>query len=131
MQKVKWGIQRARQNHAMVVSLPNFKETYTVLEIFAGRATMTQVARNRAGWRAMDPVDLYYGYDIRNAHTRLRIMEAIRENKRDLVTLSPRCGPWSQFQRLNPNIDQIMLDRKPDLSLWRFAREVWDEQTKH
>jgi len=131
MQKVKWGIQRARQNHAMVVSLPNFKETYTVLEIFAGRATMTQVARNRAGWRAMDPVDLYYGYDIRNAHTRLRIMEAIRENKPDLVTLSPRCGPWSQFQRLNPNIDQIMLDRKADLPLWRFTREVWDEQTKH
>ena len=46
------------------------------------------------------------------------------------MTLSPRCGPWSQFQRLNKNPEKLMAARKEDLPLWRFAREVWDEQDK-
>ena len=88
-------------------------------------------SRRRAGWAAYSPIDLVYGHDLRNAHTRQQVLEEIRTKKPDLITLSPRCGPWSQFQRLNPNIDQIMADRQVDIPLWRFVREVWDEQTKH
>ena len=51
--------------------------------------------------------------------------------KPDLVTMSPRCGPWSQLQRIKPNVDKVMEDRQADIPLWRFCREVWDEQDKH
>ena len=68
------------------------RTVYTVLEIFAGRAKLTQVARDRDGWRALDPVDLHYGQDLRNAHKRFQVMEAIRNQKPDLATLGPDVG---------------------------------------
>eukprot|EP00435_Cladocopium_sp_Y103_P054339 s254_g17.t1 len=131
MQKVKWGIQAARRHHAFLLTLPEVKEDYTVLEIFAGHAVLTQMARERNGWQALPPVDLVYGHDLKNAHTRFQLLDLVKNRKPDLVTMSPRCGPWSQFQRLNPNIDKVMEDREVDIPLWRFCREVWDEQTKH
>ena len=131
MQKLKNGMQASRRIHALMAMVHRIKDKYTVMEIFAGHGILTEVATLRAGWSALMPVDLIYGQDLRNAHTRAQVMDAIRTKKPDLVTLSPRCGPWSQFQRLNPNLDQIMMDRQVGIPLWRFVREVWDEQTKN
>ena len=131
MQKLKNGMQASRRIHALMAMVHRIKDKYTVMEIFAGHGILTEVATLRAGWSALAPVDLIYGQDLRNAHTRAQVMDEIRTKKLDLVTLSPRCGPWSQFQRLNPNLDQIMMDRQVGIPLWRFVREVWDEQTKN
>lgn len=102
------------------------------MEVFAGSATLTKIARDRDGWQTTEPVDLIYGQDLRNRCTQRELMKLIKELEPDLITMSPRCGPWtSQFQRLNPNLDKIMEGRKEDIPLWRFCREIWDEQTKH
>eukprot|EP00435_Cladocopium_sp_Y103_P008145 s2059_g2.t1 len=79
----------------------------------------------------MEPVDILYGQDLHNAVTRMEVIDSIRLIKPDLVTMSPRCGPWSQLQRINPNMDKVMEDRQADIPLWRFCRQVWDEQDKH
>jgi len=131
MQSLKNGMKLARKNHAFLATVCRIKEKYTVMEIFAGHAVLTEVATLRAGWVALNPIDLVYGHNLKNAHARHQVLEEIRTKKPDLVTLSPRCGPWSQFQRLNPNLDQIMNDREEDIPLWRFVREVRDEQTKN
>ena len=39
--------------------------------------------------------------------------------------------PLESVSTIEPNIDQIMADRQVDIPLWRFVREVWDEQTKN
>ena len=130
MQKIKSGLARARDQHVWVTEVKRTSENYLLLEIFAGCAKLTEIARGRDGWQPLQPVDLKYGYDLHNSVTRTQVMDTIRRVKPDLVTMSPRCGPWSQFQRINPNIDKIMEDRKNDIPLWRFCRAVWDEQTK-
>ena len=131
MQKIKNGVATARKQHALVAVMARAREHYVVLEIFAGCARLTSTARSREKWEALDPVDLVFGHNLHDRHTRHMIMEMIREQKPDLVTLSPRCGPWSQFQRINPNQDKVMENRENDIPLWRFARAVWDEQDKN
>lgn len=128
VQKIKQGLSEARGRHALVTKLKGYKENYVVMEIFAGCARLTALARERPGWEVMDPIDLIYGHDLRDPNVRKQILQDIKDIKPDLVTLSPRCGPWSQMQRLNPNLDKVMEARKEDIPLWRFCREVWDEQ---
>lgn len=70
-------------------------------------------------------------YDLKNKATQNEVMQLIQETKPDLVTISSRCGPWSQMQRINPNVDKVMADRVEDIPLWRFCRRVWDEQDKN
>ena len=36
---------------------------------------------------ADSPIDLVYGHDLRNAHTRQQVLEEIRTKKPDLITL--------------------------------------------
>ena len=122
---------QAKERHVAVTKMQYMREHYLVLELFAGCARLTSMARSRDGWETMDPVDIIYGQDLHNAATRKQVLKSIQIMKPDLVTMSPRCGPWSQLQRINPNVDKVMEDRQADIPLWRFCREVWDEQDKH
>eukprot|EP00435_Cladocopium_sp_Y103_P058267 s440_g20.t1 len=131
IQKLKQAMNNARERHVAVTQVKEMREHYLVLELFAGCARLTSTANLREGWQSMAPVDLIYGQDLHNAHTRREVLAMIRETKPDLVTMSPRCGPWSQFQRINPNIDKVMEERQQDIPLWRFCRAVWDEQDKN
>ena len=131
MQKFKKGMEQAREHQVDMVQLTRGKENYILLELFAGCARLTSTATERKGWEALTPVDIIYGQDLKNPKTQKEVMKLIRRVKPDLVTMSPRCGPWSQMQRINPNIDKVMEDRKEDIPLWRFCREVWDEQDRH
>ena len=130
MQKLKQGMEKARDKHICVTEIRRMDGDYLLMEIFAGCARLTQMARARDGWKTLEPVDLHFGQDLNNSATRMEVLDKIRRLKPDLVTMSPRCGPWSQFQRINPNVDKVMADRQADLPLWRFCRVVWDEQTK-
>lgn len=127
-QKMKKAVAEARDHHTRLLQLNQERTHYVVLEIFAGCAKLSERASLRIGWRVLEPIDLNFGHDLNNRHTQRKVLELIREEKPDLVTLSPRCGPWSQFQRINPNIDKVMVARQEDIPLWRFCREVWDEQ---
>eukprot|EP00434_Breviolum_minutum_P038103 symbB.v1.2.033789.t1/scaffold4247.1/size72962/1 len=104
------------------------KTHYVLLEIYAGTAMLTRVARRRQRWEVLDPVDLVYGDDLTLPDHRARVLEVVKKEEPDLVTLSPRCGPWSQFQRQAKDTEKVMLKRKEDLVHWRFVREVWDLQ---
>lgn len=130
LQKLKQGVQRAREYHALINKITHQREVKVVMEIFAGCAMLSRVSMDRPGWQSTEPIDLLYGYDLPNPVTQKEILAEVREVQPDLITLSPRCGPWSQFQRLNPNIDKVMDDRKEDIPLWRFCRVLWDEQTR-
>jgi len=128
IQKLKKGMGEVCAQQALVTTLAGARPYYIVMEIFAGCARLTARASVREGWRAMEPIDILYGYDLKNPVTQKEILDRIKELKPDLVTLSPRCGPWSQMQRINPNVDKVMEDRQQDIPLWRFSRKVWDEQ---
>lgn len=127
-QKLKKGLEENWRIQELVAELITMEDHYLLIELFAGCARLSRMAKNREGWVAMDPVDLIYGHDLKDKRTQREILYLIRRLKPDLVTMSPRCGPWSQFQRINPNIDKVMSQREADLPLWRFCREVWDEQ---
>ena len=128
IQKLKKGMGEVCAQQALVTTLAGARPYYIVMEIFAGCARLTARASVREGWRAMEPIDILYGYDLKNPVTQKEILDRIKELKPDLVTLSPRCSPWSQMQRINPNVDKVMEDRQQDIPLWRFSRKVWDEQ---
>eukprot|EP00435_Cladocopium_sp_Y103_P015241 s2361_g3.t1 len=131
IQKFKQAVSAAKERHVAVMQVRHMKEHYVVLELFAGCARLTSTARARDGWDTINPIDIIYGQDLHNAVTRREVLDAIRLVKPDLVTMSPRCGPWSQLQRINPNMDKVMEDRQADIPLWRFCRAVWDEQDKN
>ncbi|CAL1158242.1 unnamed protein product, partial [Cladocopium goreaui] len=131
MQKLKKGMGEVCAQQALVTTLAGARPYYVVMEIFAGCARLTARGSVREGWRAMEPIDIIYGYDLKNPVTQKQILDRIGDLKPDLVTLSPRCGPWSQMQRINPNVDKVMEDRQQDIPLWRFCRKVWDEQDKN
>ena len=82
------------------------------------------------------PSTSFMGMTLKNVAAQKAVMA--RELQPDLVTISRRCGPWSQMQRINPNVDKVrervcfhVEDRKEDIPLWRFCRQVWDEQDKN
>ncbi len=129
-QRLKRGIEENWKIQELMLQLMDAEEHYLLVELFAGCARLSRMAKNREGWVAMDPVDLLYGHNLTDRRTQREVLYLIRQLKPDLVTMSPRCGPWSQFQRINPNIDQVMREREADIPLWRFCREVWDEQDK-
>ena len=127
-QKLKHGVKAINEKMEMLERAVKMKTHYVLLEIYAGTAMLTRVARRRQGWEVLDPVDLVYGDDLTLPDHRARVLEVIKKEEPDLVTLSPRCGPWSQFQRLAKDTEKVMLKRKEDLVHWRFVREVWDLQ---
>ena len=127
-QRFKESIKNLKEVFAAVHAVCNAETRWTALEIFAGCCRFTQVASTRDGWNVLPPIDLELGHDLSRKEVQEEVLACIQKYEPDLVTLSPRCGPWSQFQRLNKNLEKLMNERKEDLPLWRFARRVWDIQ---
>ena len=129
-QRFKECIKNLREVFAAVDAACKVETRWVALEIFAGCCRFSQMAAVRDGWHVLPPVDLQLGHDLSRKEVQEEVLSCIRKYEPDLVTLSPRCGPWSQFQRLNKNLEKLMAERKDDLPLWRFARKVWDLQTE-
>lgn len=115
-QRLKQGAQQAKERAALIQNTAKTEERYVVLEISAGMARLSEEA-----------IDLLYGHDLRQNDTQKRVFDIIHERKPDLVTLSMPCGPWCSWMRLAPEekLDEL---RAEHLTLWRFARKVWDKQ---
>ena len=129
-QRFKESLRGLQQVFAAMKQVSESETRWMVLEIFAGCCRFTQVAASRDGWCVLPPVDLHLGQDLREKAVQEEILSSIGKYAPDLVTLSPRCGPWSQFQRLNKNPEKVMSDRQKDVPLWRFVRKVWDVQNE-
>ena len=122
-QHFKESIRNLQEVFASLKGVCEMETRWVALEIFAGCCRFTQMANTKEGWHALPPVDLHLGQDLQQKEVQSQVLACIRKYEPDLVTLSPRCGPWSQFQRLNKNPEKLMAARKEDLPLW-------DEQDK-
>ena len=129
-QRFKESIRGMKEIFAAMAKVSQTETRWMAMEIFAGCCRFTQVASSRDGWCVLPPIDLQMGHNLHDKKVQQEVIDCIIKYEPDLVTLSPRCGPWSQFQRLNKNPEKVMADREEDLPLWRFARKVWDIQDK-
>ena len=132
LQRLKRGAALAIEYNDALVDAVVLEERYVLFEIYAGVANLTKVARSdrMARWTALDPVDICYGHDLTVPAVQRQILDRIKLHKPDLVTLSMPCGPWCSWSRL-ADADETAEKRTQDMPLWRFARQVWDEQVAH
>lgn len=127
VQRMKNGVA-AGVNDALKTAAQEVR--FVLLEIYAGSATLTKMARERnEKWTALEPVDILYGYDLTKLEDRKRVWKVIEEVEPDLITLAMPCGPWCQWMNLcDP--DLVEAKRTESMPLWRFARQVWDHQLR-
>ena len=125
------GLQRAKEVNAL------FQEAlgdppdgappgngWVLLEIFAGN-----LARKR-GWRVLPPQDIIItGLDITRQDHQQLLKEMIEAQQPDVITLSPKCGPWSAWQRLRRDRALLQAQRRDELPCWDFVEWVWHYQT--
>eukprot|EP00435_Cladocopium_sp_Y103_P019180 s3351_g4.t1 len=131
------------QKQAIIKGLGNFKQTREVLEavikaqptewclfeIFAGKATLSLLAR-QMGWRVVHPQDIALGgLDLTNLEHHELIKDVLRAQQPDVVTLSPRCGPWSSWQRIRKDKRKLRQEREAEMPVWDLVEWIWDFQT--
>ncbi|CAK9044348.1 unnamed protein product, partial [Durusdinium trenchii] len=131
IQRLKKGCEAVRGQIDALHAVCRESGDYLILELFAGTARLTKMAAARKGWSAMDPVEVQLGCDVREKQVRKDILALIRAKQPDLITISPPCGPWCQFQRLAKDVHQVLMKQEEDLVFWHFTAEVWSEQNKH
>ena len=128
VQRLKAGVARGKEVVLLMEVLLAASTTWTVLEVFAGEAGLTQAATQSPNWTPLDPVDYKYGQNLKTKEHRDQLTSLIDEQEPDLVTLSMPCGPWSSLTALAKDQDLIMQKQKESLPLWRCARGLWDQQ---
>ena len=130
-QQLKKGVKDALWNMNLVNQAAEMDGLYSVMEIFAGKATFTKVAFKSGKWKTYEPVDILLGgtnHDLSKKEVQEAILAAVQKFKPDLVVITPPCGPWSQWQNLRVNMEELQECRRKHLPFWKFARRVWDEQ---
>ena len=130
VQRLKNGASAGLARVNAVLGVTAQENRFVLLEIYAGAATLTKVARqNKDTWTPLDPVDILYGYDLTKLEDRKRVWQVIEKEEPDLITLAMPCGPWCQWMNLcDP--DTVEEKRTESMPLWRFARQVWDHQVQ-
>jgi hypothetical protein len=119
---------------ALVQGVGRWETKYTVLEVFAGKATLTSVALTREGWKAYEPVDILLGgtsHDLADKKNREALLEAVRRWEPDLVVMTPPCGPWSLWQNQAEDMEALAEKRRLHLPFWKLVADIWEEQTRH
>ena len=102
---------------------------WTLLEIFAGKATLSLMARQQ-GWEVLHPQDVELGgLDLKKEEHRALLQDLIESQEPDVVTLSPRCGPWSPWQRLRKNRKRLREEREEERPIWALVEWIWNFQT--
>ena len=105
IQRFKQAVTEAKQRHVAVTKMQYMREHYLVLELFAGCARLTSMARSRDGWETMDPVDLIWLLIkiplSRNGHSS-RIKILLSRNFRELHVYLSRgpCWPTTPLMKI-------------------------------
>ena len=131
-QQFKKQIKEALTTMQQVKKVAQTSPKLSVLEIFAGSATLTMVALDMAEWKVYEPVDILLdggSHDVKDPAVRERLKVALKVLKPDLVIMTPPCGPWSQWQHQRKDFEALERERKDHLPFWRFVADVWEEQT--
>lgn len=130
-QKMKKGVTAGLLAMALVQATGMMRTSYTVMEVFAGKAMMTQVAATREGWMAYEPVDILLGgteHDMLQKDNAKKLKEVVRTQKPDVVVITPPCGPWSLWQNQRLDFDALEALRKEHLPFWQLTRDLWELQ---
>ena len=101
---------------------------WLVMEVFAGKARLTSRAREHPDWKALDPIDVIYGWDLQKESKRKELLDLVDEAKPDLVTIAPPCGPWSSWTRLCQDPEALWERRRQHLPCWKLAGDLWERQ---
>ncbi|CAK9109800.1 unnamed protein product, partial [Durusdinium trenchii] len=104
-------------------------------ELFAGEARMTELA-HQYDLNALQPQDLRYGQDFKDASTRAYIMEKVKKFKPWLIPMGVDCRLWNQFSiNLNGSTPERQVQLKElqrqERPLAHFATDVALEQYKN
>ena len=131
------GIQRGLQLHEKIFevldqnmpSSPDPSHTWTLMEVFAGKARLSAKARKRSPrWHVLPEQDLLYGLDLLNPEHVEIFKDVVRAQKPDVITVSPPCGPWSSWQRMRKRKSVLRELRRKHLPFWNLVAWLWDFQ---
>jgi hypothetical protein len=104
---------------------------WTLLEVFAGQATLSFTADQSQKWTALPPQDVIYGLDLKLAEHQQILKDVIQAQQPEVITLAPPCGPWSSWQRMRKRKDLLSALRREHQPFWEFVCWVWAHQTLH
>ena len=109
--------------HADVLSID-------LLEIFAGRGRVSELAP-RYGLRAVQPMDLKFGQDLKDEQTKSQIRQTVKKLKPLLLLVAWPCTVWNLFsENLNyyHRMDELHQLRAEDRPLVEFGVELCQMQ---
>ena len=109
--------------HADVLSID-------LLEIFAGRGRVSELAP-RFGLRAVQPMDLKFGQDLKDEKTKNQIRDTVKKLKPLLLLVAWPCTVWNLFsENLNyyHRMDELHQLRAEDRPLVEFGVELCQMQ---
>ena len=128
LQGVKRGIQTHRRIYEVAAAQPH---PWTLLEVFAGCANLTKVANLRERWNVLPAQDIKYGLDLTLEEHQKLLKDMIEQQRPDVISLSPPCGPWSTWQRMRKKKGVLRELRRQHMPFWRFVVWVWAFQSQH
>ena len=124
-QKIKGGLQKVKEVMVTMETVIKDPGKRLMIEVFAGSATVTKVARGGNKWMACPPVDKKYGWDLSRPKDQKNLLGWIKKCQPDLVTLDPPCGPWCGQSSEGLRQDELWERRRLQLPFWRLVAEVW------
>lgn len=129
---IRQGLRKAMNLHRRVYEASRMKPNkWKILEVFAGRATFSDIAAKPGKWDVLPPQDILYGLDLRVPEHQQWLKDMIILQEPDVVTLAPPCGPWSSWQRMRKRKDLLNALRQERKPFWEFVCWVWAYQTLH
>jgi len=127
---IQAGVQRALRTHQRIYNVVKMKyKRWSLMEIFAGRATLSEMAHESERWDVLPPQDVLYGLDLTSEEHQQMLKDVIDAQKPEVITLSPPCGPWSSWQRMRKRKDILSALRREHMPFWEFVMWVWSYQT--
>ena len=127
---IRQGVEKALRTHKKIYEVSQMKGRYlSILEVFAGKANLSELAKRSDRWTVLPPQDKLYGLDLLNPEHVEMMKDVIKAQEPDVVTLSPPCGPWSSWQRMRKRKDILQALRREHLPFWEFVLWVWSFQT--
>ena len=134
---IQIGLQKSLRTHKRMYDVVQAKyKSWTILEVFAGHATLSQLAGERGCWEVLPPQDVIFGpgeqgLDLKRLDHQQILKEVIQSQRPEVITLSPPCGPWSSWQRMRKNRQVLQALRRQHKPFWDFVCWVWAFQNTH
>ena len=126
------GVQRSLKTHRKIYEVAAAQpHRWTLLEVFAGCANLSRVAGSRSKWNVLPAQDVKYGLDLTLDEHQELLKDMIKEQRPDVISLSPPCGPWSTWQRMRKKRAVLRELRKEHMPFWRLVVWIWAFQSQH